>query len=121
MNGSKYERDFARLLNDWGYEVIRAPSSGSATKRNLPDLAFAKPTESNVCVELKATEKDIAYFTTEEVDGLNEFAAAFHAVPRLAVRYKGDTTYYTYHVENTRETENGYAVDRGIEPWRTYE
>lgn len=120
MSGD-YERQFANLLDEKEYHVIRAPSSGSATKRSLPDLAFSKESEETICVELKTTSRDIAYYTDQEVEALKEFAAAFHGVPRLAARFKGDTTFYTYRIKDARITDSGYAVDRDIEATKTYE
>jgi Holliday junction resolvase len=117
MTGSDYERKLARVLDQQGYHVIRAPSSGSATQRDLPDIAFSKEDNTPVMVELKTTSQKAAYFTESEVDALDRFAAAFNGVSRLCARYKGDTTYYLYDPLKARRTpSNRYAVDRDIEP-----
>ena len=114
MTGSNYERKLANILDEHGYHVIRAPSSGSATTRSLPDIAYSKPTEETVCVELKTTGKDIAYFSKDEVEDLQEFAVAFHGVARLCARFKQDTTYYLCRVSDARENAKSYAVSKDI-------
>jgi Holliday junction resolvase len=112
MTGSDYERQLAARLSDQGYYVIRAPASGSATKRPLPDLAWAD--DEIACAELKATSQNVAYFDGQEVQALEEFAAAFNATPYLVSRFKGDTTYYCCRPSTVRRTESGrYAYDHG--------
>lgn len=114
MTGSDRERELARILNNQGYHVIRAPSSGSATQRSLPDLFFAKNGEKTAC-ELKYTGEDRAYYTQDEVEALKEFAAAFSAYTRLVARFKQDTTWYTCDPRNAGRTEQGnYVVHREL-------
>jgi len=115
MTGQDYERKLARKLDQDGYHVIRAPSSGSTTSRSLPDIAYSNPEERPVCVELKTTGKDKAYFSKAEVEDLQDFAFAFHAFARLCVRFKGDTNYYLCRIENARETDKSYVVDKSME------
>jgi Holliday junction resolvase len=122
VTGSDYERAFARLLDEQEYHVIRAPSSGSATQRDLPDIAFSKAGETPIMVELKTTGQKAAYFTETEVNALERFATAFNGVSRLCARYKQDTRYYLYDPKDARRTpSNRYAVDRDIEPTQVIE
>lgn len=115
MSGSDKERELARILDSQGYKVIRAPSSGSATQRALPDLFFAKNGEKTA-VELKYTGKDRAYYSQNEVEALKEFAAAFNAYVRLVARYKQDTTWYTIDPRKAGRTEQGnYVVHRDLD------
>jgi Holliday junction resolvase len=116
MSGN-YERDLANHLDECGYHVMRAPSSGGGTTRELPDLFWAKATEMPVAAELKTTKGNVAYYDSEEVESLKNFAAAFSAQARLVARYKQDTTFYTHRVTDARRTDSGrYAVDRDITP-----
>jgi len=115
MNGQDYEREFARQLSNGKWCVIRAPASGSATERSLPDLAWGWKANS-YCAELKATSENVAYYDEDEVQALLEFAAAFNSMPVLAARFKGDTTFYTCSIQSARRTDSGrYAVDRDNE------
>lgn len=117
MNGDYYERELAKHLHSKGYAVMRAPSSGSATKRELPDLFYSKVSEPPRAIELKATAQNVAYFDDSEVDALQRFASHFGAKARLVVRIKNDTTYYGYRVDSARITDSGkLALDRDIEP-----
>lgn len=116
MNGSHYERELAKHLDSEGYKVVRAPASGSATKRDLPDLFWSKSGEKPIACELKATSQNVAYYDTEEVGSLMEFAMAFNSLPLLGARFKQDTTYYLWHPTDVRRTDSGkYAADRDIE------
>lgn len=115
MTGSDYERQLARKLDEQGYHVIRAPSSGSATQRDLPDLAYSKPGETPVFLELKTTAKNVAYYTDDEVQALSRFATAFNGRRGLCARFKGDTNYYLCAPIDARITDSGrYAVDRDL-------
>lgn len=112
MAGSDYERQLANLLDDQGYHVMRAPSSGGGTDRDLPDLFYARAIESPIAAELKTTDANVAYFDQEEVVGLQRFAAAFGATARLVARFKGDTSFYVVVPSDARKTDSGkLAVD----------
>jgi len=116
MNGSNYERTLARHLDSEGYHVMRAPSSGGATKRELPDLFWASHFTDPVAAELKATSQNVAYYDPDEIDALVSFSRSFGAQSWLVARYKGDTRYYAYRIDDARQTESGrFAVDRDIE------
>ena len=122
MNGSHYERKLAKHLDSEGYHVVRSPASGSATKRDLPDLFWSKPDEKAIACELKATSQKAAYYTESEVYSLVEFATAFNATPLLGARFKQDTTYYLWHPNEVRRTNSGrYAADRDIDAYETIE
>ena len=113
MSNGRYERQLANHLDNLGYHVVRAPSSGGGTKRDLPDLFWSKSDENAVAAELKTTSKDKAYYTFEEVDALCEFATAFNAYPRLVARFKGDTAYYVENPAELYRTEEGnYRMTR---------
>jgi len=48
MTGSDKERELATLLDMAEYHIMRAPSSGGGTKRDLPDLLWGKqPTRTD--------------------------------------------------------------------------
>lgn len=116
MSGS-YERLLANHLDSEGFHVMRAPSSGGGTKRDLPDIFWAKATEMPKAGELKTTKGNVVYYTEEEVSALKGFANAFSAQARLVARYKQDTTYYCHRIKDARRTDSGrYAVDRDITP-----
>jgi len=114
MSNGRFERQLVGILDSKGYHIMRAPSSGGGTKRNLPDLFWSKLDESAIAAELKTTSKEKAYYTSEEVESLREFAAAFSAHPRLVARYKGDTAFYLADPTDVHRTpeERNYRVTR---------
>lgn len=117
MAGSNYERKLARLLDAQGYHVMRAPSSGGGTSRELPDILFSKPGESIIAGELKTTGGPWAYFDRDEADALQAFAASFGANARLVSRFKQDTAFYLHEIEQARITDGGrLAVDSEMDP-----
>jgi len=122
MPGTRYEQKLAKLLHSNGFEVMRAPTSGGGTKRDLPDLLYAQPGERPVALELKTTSNDKAYYDEEEVAALDRFARAFDANSRLCVRWKGDTSFYEHAPASARRTDAGtYVVDEDTEIRRKHE
>lgn len=116
-----YERKLARILHAENYHVMRAPTSGGGTKRDLPDLLYAKPGEKTVALELKTTSENVAYYDEGEVAALDRFADAFGADARLCVRWKGDTAFYEVAPVAARRTDSGtYAVDKDTDVVRVH-
>jgi len=112
MTGSDKERELATLLDMAGYHIMRAPSSGGGTKRDLPDLLWAQDGDL-WAAEMKYTGTDTAYYGEDEVAALERFAEAFGATPFLVARFKQDTTFYFRAPAEARRTdENNYAIDR---------
>lgn len=105
MNGDRHERSLARALDAEGYAVIRAPASGAATDRRLPDLLAARQGDRPLAIEAKATNKNVAYLDPAEVRDLTWFAEQFGGIALLAARYKGDTTTYLVPVGRLETTK----------------
>jgi len=117
MQGSNYERDLARLLYERGYHVMRAPSSGGGTSRDLPDLFWADSESTPIAAEMKATSQNVAYFSQEESTALKQFSMAFGANARFVSRFAQDTSYYVHAIADGRYTDSGQiAIDRDIAP-----
>jgi len=112
MTGSDKERELATLLDMADYHVMRSPSSGGGTKRDLPDLHWGKGGES-WAAEMKYTGTDTAYYTEDEVAALERFCEAFDATAFLVARFKQDTTFYYRRPQDARRTDkDNYAIDR---------
>lgn len=112
MDGARYERNFARELDDEGFAVMRSPASGSATARDQPDLLAAKHGVI-LAIELKTTSKNAIYVEEAEVNALQSFSNEFQAYPALGARFKGDTTFYLVHIGAADRTDTGkYTVHR---------
>lgn len=122
MDGDRYERQLVVRLDLYGYAVMRAPASGAATQRDLPDLTASKEyyNRTTKCVvtdryaiEAKAWDEKHLRFTEEEVVKLCTFATTGGYTPMLGGRWSGDTTWYFRRPADTYQTDGGnYRLTR---------
>lgn len=84
--GSRRERELVNRLDELGWAVMRAPSSGAATARNLPDV-LAGDDGYSVAIEAKSSSGKPIYIDGAEIDALLDFAFAFGAHPLVGVRF----------------------------------
>lgn len=84
--GDRRERELVNALDDAGFAVMRAPASGSATGRELPDV-LAGNGEEFYAIEAKSSGGDPIYVDGGEVRALLFFARNFGAEPRVGVRF----------------------------------
>jgi Holliday junction resolvase len=112
--GDRRERELVNALDDAGFAVMRAPASGSATERELPDVLAGNGTVF-YAIEAKASAGDPIYLGTAEVEGLVYFARNFGAKPRVGARFDRDDWYF-FHPDDLL-TENGaYRVKQELGP-----
>jgi len=71
--GDRRERELVNALDGAGFAVMRAPASGAATERELPDV-LAGDGETFYAIEAKSSAGDPIYLTGEEVEALLFFA-----------------------------------------------
>lgn len=107
--GDRRERELVNQLADHGYAVLRAPSSGSATDRDLPDILAGNGLQF-LAIEAKTQANDKLYVPRRELESLEYFAAQFGAIPRLATRWDGDTTWYFHAPIELHETPKSYRA-----------
>lgn len=86
QKGSRAERDLVNRLDDAGFAVMRAPASGGATDRELPDV-LAGDGSVFYAIEAKASGGRPIYLTNEEIEALRYFSSKFGAWPRVGVRF----------------------------------
>ncbi|MDZ7745033.1 MAG: Holliday junction resolvase Hjc [Halobacteriales archaeon] len=109
--GDRRERELVNLLDENGFAVMRAPASGSATDRELPDV-LAGDAESFYAIEAKSSGGDPIYLTGEEVEALVYFSRNFGAKPRIAVRFDREDWYF-FHPGDLHVTDGGnYRVKK---------
>jgi Holliday junction resolvase len=84
--GDRREREIVNWLSENGWAVMRAPASGSATDRDLPDLV-AGDGDGFIAAEVKASGGDPIYLGSEEAESLRYFAGQFGAVAYVAVKF----------------------------------
>ena len=98
-------------LDGAGFAVMRAPASGSATERELPDV-LAGDGEDFYAVEAKSSSGDPIYLTGEEVEALVYFSRNFGAKPRIGVRIDREDWYF-FHPGDLHRTDGGnYRVKK---------
>jgi Holliday junction resolvase len=122
--GAAKERELVNELHDRGFAVIRAPASGGATTRELPDV-LAGDDGTFYAIEAKYSTDDLFYVSEGEVNDLTYFAENFGARPLVGARYPekhGDPTYgedtpgwYFHHPRNLTRTDGGnYRVRKSL-------
>ena len=84
--GERRERELVNRLDDAGFAVMRAPASGSATERELPDVLAGNGTRF-YAIEAKSSNGDPIYLDAGEVAALEFFATNFGAEPRIGIRF----------------------------------
>jgi Holliday junction resolvase len=110
--GDRRERELVNALDDAGFAVMRAPASGAATARELPDV-LAGNGDVFYAIEAKSSSGDPIYLDNEEVYALvHVFARNFGATPRIAVRFDREDWVF-FHPSDVHETDGGnYRVKR---------
>jgi Holliday junction resolvase len=122
--GDRRERQWVNWLVDNGWAVMRAPASGSATERELPDV-LAGNGKRFIASEVKASGGDPIYIDGEELEDLIYFGSSFGAEPRIVVRFDlepADPAYgadrpgfYVLHPNQLHETDGGnYRVKKHL-------
>jgi len=109
--GNRRERELVNELDERGFAVMRAPASGSATERELPDV-LAGDGAAFFAVEAKSSAGDPIYLTGEEVEALVYFAQSFGASPKIGVRFDREDWYF-FHPADVYKTNGGnYRVKK---------
>ena len=109
--GDRRERELVNRLDESGFAVMRAPASGSATDRELPDV-LAGDGERFYAIEAKSSSGDPIYLSGEEVEALIYFAQNFGAKARIAVRFDREDWYF-FHPGDLYTTDGGnYRVKK---------
>ncbi|MFP8890895.1 Holliday junction resolvase Hjc [Natrialbaceae archaeon A-CW2] len=109
--GDRRERELVNALDEAGFAVMRAPASGSATERELPDV-LAGDGETFYAIEAKSSAGNPIYLTGEEVEALIYFAQNFGAKPRIGVRFDREDWYF-FHPGDLHVTDGGnYRVKK---------
>jgi Holliday junction resolvase len=108
--GNRRERELVNRLDAQGFAVMRAPASGSATERELPDV-LAGNGEVFYAIEAKSSSGRPIYLTGEEVEALVYFSQNFGAKPRIAARFDREDWYF-FHPDDLHKTPKNYRVKK---------
>ncbi|MFB6152724.1 MAG: Holliday junction resolvase Hjc [Halodesulfurarchaeum sp.] len=110
--GERRERELVNRLDEAGFAVMRAPASGSATERDLPDV-LAGNGDRFYAIEAKSSGGDPIYLDGAEVEALQFFAANFGAEPRIGVRFDEEAWAF-FDPDDLHVTDGGnYRVKLG--------
>lgn len=110
--GDRRERQLVNALDSAGFAVMRAPASGSATERELPDVLAGNGTVF-YAIEAKASAGDPIYLTSEEVEALRYFAESFGAKPRIGVRFDREEWAF-FHPADILTDNGAYRVKKEL-------
>ena len=109
--GDRRERELVNALDSAGFAVMRAPASGSATERELPDV-LAGDGSTFYAIEAKSSSGDPIYLSGEEIEALVYFSRNFGAKPRVGVRFDREDWYF-FHPGDLYTTDGGnYRVKK---------
>lgn len=109
--GERRERELVNRLDERGFAVMRAPASGSATDRELPDV-LAGNGERFFAIEAKSSSGNPIYLDAEEVDAFVYFANSFGATPRIGIRFDEEDWAF-FDPDDLYRTEGGnYRVKK---------
>lgn len=111
VDGDAKERELVREIDGSdGWVAMRAPASGSATDRDLPDV-LAGNSGKFLLVELKSSGGDPIYIPEAEVRALQRFARAFGGQAKIGCRWSSrslqDSTFYFSSPERLYRTDAG--------------
>jgi len=109
--GDRRERELVNRLDEAGFAVMRAPASGSATERDLPDV-LAGDGERFYAIEAKSSSGDPIYLDWEEVEALTYFAENFGAEHRIAVRFDREDWYFFKRSEVHQTPGGNFRIKR---------
>ncbi|MFB6113301.1 MAG: Holliday junction resolvase Hjc [Halodesulfurarchaeum sp.] len=110
--GDRRERELVNALDEMGFAVMRAPASGGATPRELPDVLAGNGTVF-YAIEAKSSSEQPIYLTTTEVEGLVYFAKNFGAKPRIGARFDREDWYF-FHPDDLLTDQGAYRVKREV-------
>jgi Holliday junction resolvase len=108
--GDRRERELVNALDEAGFAVMRAPASGSATERELPDVLAGNGTVF-YAIEAKSSAEAPIYLTSEEVEALVYFSRNFGAKPRIGVRFDREDWYF-FHPDDVLTEKGAYRVKK---------
>ena len=118
--GTREERELVKMLWDADCAAMRAPASGGATKKPLPDV-IAGNGSIYLAIEVKSTSLERIYINAEKIDGLNEFADLFGAKPYVGIKFLRKKWRFICPKNLYKTKNNNYrlnmdlAFDKGLE------
>jgi Holliday junction resolvase len=92
-----YERTLVNRFWDYGFAVMRAPSSSGTSKMPRPDvLAGCAKKDMLLAIEIKTSRQEVFYIQKEQIEGLQQFSDRIGAQPYVAVKFVGKRMDYLF-------------------------
>lgn len=111
--GSREERELVKMLWEADCAAMRAPASGGATKKPLPDV-IAGNGKVYLAIEVKSTSSDRIYINSEKIDALLEFSGIFGAIAYVGAKFKREKWRFV-SIDDLYITKNkNYRVDKEL-------
>ncbi|MEN4007135.1 MAG: Holliday junction resolvase Hjc [Methanobacteriaceae archaeon] len=107
------ERELVNMLWNADCAAMRAPASGGATKRPLPDI-IAGNGKVYLAIEVKTTSTDHVYINSRKIVGLMEFSEIFGAEPYLGVKFKNKKWRFVVAHDLIKTRGGNYKVDMDL-------
>ncbi len=108
--GSRVERELVKMLWNADCAAMRAPASGGATKKPLPDI-IAGNGKVYLAIEVKSTSADYIYINSDKIVGLIEFSNIFGAEPYLGAKFKNKNWRFLHVSDLIKTRGDNYKVD----------
>ena len=100
--GSAEERDLVHKLWERDFAAMRAPASGGATKKPLPDVVAGNG-KLYLAIEVKTTTKDKIYI---------DFPEKFGAKPYIGVKFKYTKWLFLEPEKTPRTKSDNYKIEK---------
>lgn len=111
--GSREERELVRMLWDANCAAMRAPASGGATKKPLPDV-IAGNGSIYLAIEVKSSSLERIYINSEKIEGLKEFSQIFGAQPYIGVKFLRKKWRFVCLEDLHKTKNNNYRVNMDL-------
>ena len=108
--GSRVERELVKMLWNAECAAMRAPASGGATKKPLPDI-IAGNGKVYLAIEVKSTSAEHIYINSEKILGLIQFSEIFGAEPYLGAKFKNKKWRFVHVNDLVKTKGENYKVD----------
>jgi len=98
---------------DSNFAAMRAPASGGATKKPLPDV-IAGNGSVYFAIEVKSSSQDRIYIDSGKILGLREFSDIFGAKPYIGVKFRRKKWIFI-KLDDLETTKNeNYKLDKDL-------
>ena len=111
--GSREERELVKMLWDADCAAMRAPASGGATKKPLPDV-IAGNGEVDLAIEVKSTSSERIYINSEKINALLEFSGIFGAKPYVGAKFKREKWRFVRIDDLYKTKQENYRLNKEL-------